>query len=423
MDFLSFEEFISIKEASRYTNVKFEHITEGNRLIDHIANINEESLTDFEQLDESEKYLIDNYVWEGIIEYATSDNKSLEEINEGIFSNLVSGVKNMSKRALKWAKGVLNNIGSFFKEILEYVKGVFKAVASKAENAGKKLWSGVKEKLDDKFEKKAGKLDSDKLLEEVDQLKETKDWIAVKALEGVMKSGVDAGKSTLKTAVGEDKEEAQKIEKRVDQEIKQDKIQAKKKNENYSIFELSLIKTINEWRKDPEFNMQDLINLGEYHELMTEEAESADEAIEKKKKSLFDKIKDGAASIQGIIGIICSGAVWLFEKCVEWLASKGLGKFSEKIASMGGPGAFKFGALSATIAVILGLGIEIYSEFVHGHGIVGDIQNGLHMANASYWLKKGITLAVPGASVYLKIITLLIVAVLGADHIKHAGAH
>jgi len=261
------------------------------------------------------------------------------------------------------------------------------------------------------------------LSEEAGQLSETKDWIAGKALEGVMKSGVDAGKSGLKTAAGEDKEEAQKIEKRVDQEIKQDKIQAKKKNEGYSIFELSLIKTINEWRKDPDFNMQDLINLGEYHELMTEESESADEAIEKKKKTLFDKIKNGAASIQGIIGIICSGAVWLFEKCVEWLANKGLGKFSEKIASLGGPGTYKFATLAATIAVILGLGIEIYSEFVHGHGIVGDIQNGLHMANASYWLKKGLTLAVPGASVYLKIITLMIVAVLGADHIKHAAAH
>ncbi len=161
----------------------------------------------------------------------------------------------------------------------------------------------------------------------------------------------------------------------------------------------------------------ELLIIAEYNQLITEgDTESSKEAAAEKKKSLFSKIKSGL-SLSNILAVIMSGIVWLFEQVVKLLSNGALNSFAKFVEKRGGPKAIKYASIGMIIGVILGFAVEVFATSYHGHDMLGEIAHGLHNANPSYWIGKGIELIIDGGLPWLKFVVLGAVAVMGTMHI------
>lgn len=420
----SFEDFVFLKEHLVYTNVSLETGKQNDKLINHIAVLNEDSYSEFQSLSEKERYRLDDFIWECIIEAALND----EDLNEGFFKNIVKGVSNMSKKSLNYAKKVVNNIGTLFKDLLAYVKKFFAECVKKGEELSKEVWNGVKKKVEDKIADKFKIVNESKVLnegdinaktanEELAHYKECKDFVKNKAIAAAMESTISAGQDAMKNAAGNSKEEIPNLDKRISQELKGGK-ENKKPVKESSFYRDLLVRAINEIRADENFDMEEFVTIAEYNSLH-EEADSPAEAGEEKKKSLADKIKSGL-SIGNILSIIVSGAVWAFEQLVKALSNGALNKFAKYVEIIGGPKAIKYVSIGTIIATILGLAVELWSTLYHGDDVLGAIAHGLHAVNPAYWLKVGANLIVPGSGTLIQIVALSAAGYIGVTHILHS---
>jgi hypothetical protein len=151
--FKTINEFIETKELLGFTEtVEIKHIYEGNRLIDVFSAVNESS-DEFNLLTEKEKYIIDNLLWESILEYAVTDNSEL--VTEAFWKSIVKGVKDLGSKALGYAQKIINNIGNLIKDLGEYIKKFFEAdkigcksrwnrIFSRTPSNNDTCWSGSK---------------------------------------------------------------------------------------------------------------------------------------------------------------------------------------------------------------------------------------------------------------------------------------
>ena len=142
-DFQSFENLIQyeegrqiMEELSAALNFAKEYqILEKSetytRILEKVMPLNEDTET-YYSLSETRKNQIDEIVWNGIYEYAISD-----EINEGFFSSIVSSVKDAGKGAIELAKKVIENVGAFLKAAKEYIKAGLTAAMKAGVDASK----------------------------------------------------------------------------------------------------------------------------------------------------------------------------------------------------------------------------------------------------------------------------------------------
>jgi hypothetical protein len=431
MNFLEFEDFLFLREHSKYTGVKLETGNQNDRLINHIAVLDESSYAEFDALTEHERYQLDDIIWECILEAATTD----EELNEGFFKKIVSGVKDLPKKALTYAKKVISNIGQLFKDLVKYVKKFFGMCAKKAQGAGEKLWNEVKSSAEEKLLKRfkiveeraftgdvlnEGSISAKSAKEELAHWDDCKDYMSNKAVDQALKDAEGSAAEIVKGAAGKSKNEAPEMINKIDQELKG----GKKSNESFG--KDIIAKAINEIRSDKNFDMNELIMIAEYNTLMNEGdgADSAEEASEDKKKSLWKKIKDsGELSLSNLVAVIVSGVVWVFEMVSKYLTNGSLNRYAKSVEKAGGPKAIEYVAIGTIIAAIIGLALEIFATiFSHAHNWAGPIADALHAGNPSYWLSKAGSALIGNttAGKVIKVIALLVAGGIGAYHILHS---
>jgi hypothetical protein len=429
--FKTINEFIETKEIFSFTEtVEIKHIYEGKRLIDVFSSINE-SKEEFNLLTEKEKYIVDNLIWESVLEYVVTDD--VEIVTEAFWKSVVKGVKDLSDKGLSYAKKIISNIGNLIKDIGEYIKKFFEAVKTQViDKAIKKASASVQAKLKDRAVtiKEGMKDDVANLAATVAFLVDPKKSV-----------GANVDKNTGQAitlgnqAVGAEEEETEKLLKRVEGELEGgDEKDEKKPNENH-IYRNAIANAINEMRATESFDFNEFVQLAEeYSEFVKlEESDDAGAELEKevgeKKKGFLAKIKE-SASIGTIISFITSGVVKLFEMITEWVLKKGLGKVSQLCKTAGGPGAFEFAAIGALAAVVVGIILEFALGEIGkltGSHMIEEVAHALHATSPLYLLGHVAEHMVPGAATFAKAATILWVTYANVEHLFHAshkeGAH
>jgi hypothetical protein len=429
--FKTINEFIETKEIFSFTEtVEIKHIYEGKRLIDVFSSINE-SKEEFNLLTEKEKYIVDNLIWESVLEYVVTDD--VEIVTEAFWKSVVKGVKDLSDKGLSYAKKIISNIGNLIKDIGEYIKKFFAAVKTQViDKAIKKASASVQAKLKDRAVtiKEGMKDDVANLAATVAFLVDPKKSV-----------GANVDKNTGQAitlgnqAVGAEEEETEKLLKRVEGELEGgDEKDEKKPNENH-IYRNAIANAINEMRATESFDFNEFVQLAEeYSEFVKlEESDDAGAELEKevgeKKKGFLAKIKE-SASIGTIISFITSGVVKLFEMITEWVLKKGLGKVSQLCKTAGGPGVFEFAAIGAIAAVVVGIILEFALGEIGkltGSHMIEEVAHALHATSPLYLLGHVAEHMVPGAATFAKAATILWVTYANVEHLFHAshkeGAH
>jgi hypothetical protein len=413
MSLKSYFEFLleqEIHQDDRKNYLGILNIQEGNRLIDHIAAMNESAYTEFSMLTEQEKYDVDNVIWAGLFEYAMCDEP--DKLDEGFWGNLISGIYDMGKKALNFTLGVLQNIGGFFSGIMKYIRDFFAAVIKKATSLAGGLWSKIKGEAEETTMQKVKKIDPEEVKQDLSDLKETIEWLSGKAVGSMLEDGEKEGASAIKQVAGEEKEEAQEMAMKVKKELQESKA---------LLYKSGLAKAINEIRSNPDFNMTEFVEIVVEINKDISESDDPTQELAGKKKGIWERIKK-AASISNIISLVCSGVVLLFEKAVKYITSGSLRGLSNIISHFGGPGVYKFLGIGTIIGVIAGLIVEITADFADlGHGILGEIAHALHATNPMHYLKEAaVEYIVPGAKTVLSCISYGTVIYIGTSHIVHA---
>jgi hypothetical protein len=423
--FKTINEFIETKEIFSFTEtVEIKHIYEGKRLIDVFSSINE-SKEEFNLLTEKEKYIVDNLIWESVLEYVVTDD--VEIVTEAFWKSVVKGVKDLSDKGLSYAKKIISNIGNLIKDIGEYIKKFFAAVKTQViDKAIKKASASVQAKLKDRTVtiKEGMKDDVANLAATVAFLVDPKKSV-----------GANVDKNTGQAitlgnqAVGAEEEETEKLLKRVEGELEGgDEKDEKKPNENH-IYRNAIANAINEMRATESFDFNEFVQLAEeYSEFVKlEESDDAGAELEKevgeKKKGFLAKIKE-SASIGTIISFITSGVVKLFEMITEWVLKKGLGKVSQLCKTAGGPGAFEFAAIGALAAVVVGIILEFALGEIGkltGSHMIEEVAHALHATSPLYLLGHVAEHMVPGAATFAKAATILWVTYANVEHLFHAS--
>jgi len=423
--FKTINEFIETKEIFSFTEtVEIKHIYEGKRLIDVFSSINE-SKEEFNLLTEKEKYIVDNLIWESVLEYVVTDD--VEIVTEAFWKSVVKGVKDLSDKGLSYAKKIISNIGNLIKDIGEYIKKFFAAVKTQViDKAIKKASASVQAKLKDRAVtiKEGMKDDVANLAATVAFLVDPKKSV-----------GANVDKNTGQAitlgnqAVGAEEEETEKLLKRVEGELEGgDEKDEKKPNENH-IYRNAIANAINEMRATESFDFNEFVQLAEeYSEFVKlEESDDAGAELEKevgeKKKGFLAKIKE-SASIGTIISFITSGVVKLFEMITEWVLKKGLGKVSQLCKTAGGPGAFEFAAIGALAAVVVGIILEFALGEIGkltGSHMIEEVAHALHATSPLYLLGHVAEHMVPGAATFAKAATILWVTYANVEHLFHAS--
>jgi hypothetical protein len=423
--FKTINEFIETKEIFSFTEtVEIKHIYEGKRLIDVFSSINE-SKEEFNLLTEKEKYIVDNLIWESVLEYVVTDD--VEIVTEAFWKSVVKGVKDLSDKGLSYAKKIISNIGNLIKDIGEYIKKFFEAVKTQViDKAIKKASASVQAKLKDRAVtiKEGMKDDVANLAATVAFLVDPKKSV-----------GANVDKNTGQAitlgnqAVGAEEEETEKLLKRVEGELEGgDEKDEKKPNENH-IYRNAIANAINEMRATESFDFNEFVQLAEeYSEFAKlEESDDAGAELEKevgeKKKGFLAKIKE-SASIGTIISFITSGVVKLFEMITEWVLKKGLGKVSQLCKTAGGPGAFEFAAIGALAAVVVGIILEFALGEIGkltGSHMIEEVAHALHATSPLYLLGHIAEHMVPGAATFAKAATILWVTYANVEHLFHAS--
>jgi len=423
--FKTINEFIETKEIFSFTEtVEIKHIYEGKRLIDVFSSINE-SKEEFNLLTEKEKYIVDNLIWESVLEYVVTDD--VEIVTEAFWKSVIKGVKDLSDKGLSYAKKIISNIGNLIKDIGEYIKKFFEAVKTQViDKAIKKASASVQAKLKDRAVtiKEGMKDDVANLAATVAFLVDPKKSV-----------GANVDKNTGQAitlgnqAVGAEEEETEKLLKRVEGELEGgDEKDEKKPNENH-IYRNAIANAINEMRATESFDFNEFVQLAEEYSEFTklEESDDAGAELEKevaeKKKGFLAKIKE-SASIGTIISFITSGVVKLFEMITEWVLKKGLGKVSQLCKTAGGPGAFEFAAIGALAAVVVGIILEFALGEIGkltGSHMIEEVAHALHATSPLYLLGHIAEHMVPGAATFAKAATILWVTYANVEHLFHAS--
>jgi len=423
--FKTINEFIETKEIFSFTEtVEIKHIYEGKRLIDVFSSINE-SNEEFNLLTEKEKYIVDNLIWESVLEYVVTDD--VEIVTEAFWKSVIKGVKDLSDKGLSYAKKIISNIGNLIKDIGEYIKKFFEAVKTQViDKAIKKASASVQAKLKDRAVtiKEGMKDDVANLAATVAFLVDPKKSV-----------GANVDKNTGQAitlgnqAVGAEEEETEKLLKRVEGELEGgDEKDEKKPNENH-IYRNAIANAINEMRATESFDFNEFVQLAEEYSEFTklEESDDAGAELEKevaeKKKGFLAKIKE-SASIGTIISFITSGVVKLFEMITEWVLKKGLGKVSQLCKTAGGPGAFEFAAIGALAAVVVGIILEFALGEIGkltGSHMIEEVAHALHATSPLYLLGHIAEHMVPGAATFAKAATILWVTYANVEHLFHAS--
>jgi hypothetical protein len=423
--FKTINEFIETKEIFSFTEtVEIKHIYEGKRLIDVFSSINE-SKEEFNLLTEKEKYIVDNLIWESVLEYVVTDD--VEIVTEAFWKSVIKGVKDLSDKGLSYAKKIISNIGNLIKDIGEYIKKFFEAVKTQViDKAIKKASASVQAKLKDRAVtiKEGMKDDVANLAATVAFLVDPKKSV-----------GANVDKNTGQAitlgnqAVGAEEEETEKLLKRVEGELEGgDEKDEKKPNENH-IYRNAIANAINEMRATESFDFNEFVQLAEEYSEFTklEESDDAGAELEKevaeKKKGFLAKIKE-SASIGTIISFITSGVVKLFEMITEWVLKKGLGKVSQLCKTAGGPGAFEFAAIGALAAVVVGIILEFALGEIGkltGSHMIEEVAHALHATSPLYLLGHIAEHMVPGAATFAKAATILWVTYANVEHLFHSS--
>jgi hypothetical protein len=408
--FQKISNFIELKENLSFSDsVKIKHISEGNRLIDVIATLNENT-NEFNLLTESEKYNIDNIIWEAIFQYSTAT----EEVFEGFWNSVVKGAKELSNKGLSYAKKIVDNIGQLIKDMGQYISTFFEKAKAIASAAAQKSFSTIKGKLDNH---KGVKIKQG-MKEDVALLKATVAHFRNKAVDIQIKKNVSGAAALANKAGASDEEGHDSLEKRINQPTDD------KQNENNCF---AIANAINEIRAQGDFNFSELIEVSEsYNELtLILEAEDAGQELEVETKERKSKILSNlkkAASISNIIGFITSGIVKLFENVIEKLMQKNMKGFSQLCKKSGGPGVYEFLAISAITAIVLGLIMEFALETIGdltGSTAISKVSGALHSTSPLYLLGHVTEAVVPGTATFAKAITIALVAYMGVDHLYH----
>ena len=429
--FKTINEFIETKEVLSFTEtVNIKHLYEGNRLIDVFSTVNE-SNDEFNLLTENDKYVIDNLLWESILEYAVTGD--LDLVTEAFWKSVVKGVKDMTDKGLSYAKKIISNIGNLIKDLGDYIKKFFEAVKTQViDKAIKKASASVQAKLKDRAVtiKEGMKDDVANLAATVAFLVDPKKSV-----------GANVDKNTGQAitlgnqAAGDEEEESEKLLKRVEAELEGgDEKEDKKPNESI-IYRNTIANAINEMRASESFDFNELVEISEvYAEFAKlEESDDAGAELEKevgeKKKGFLARLKE-SASIGTIISFITSGVVKLFEMITEWVLKKGLGKVSQLCKTAGGPGAFEFAAIGALVAVVVGIILEFALGEIGkltGSHMIEEVAHALHATSPLYLLGHVAEHMVPGAATFAKAATILWVTYANVEHLFHAshkeGAH
>ena len=414
-NFISFDTFVFLRESNEHVNVKLNKNVGGDSLLNRIAALDESTYPIFESFTNEERHDIDNRLWEAIIESAVTG----QQITESILGKVFTGIKNMGKKAAKWVGKMVNNMGTLFEGLVDYAKQFLSAISKKGESLAKGVWGKVKtmseEKILGRFKiveesinLNEGDINAKAAGEEIDHFSGCIDYLRDKGSNSSFEAGAKEGAAAFKASVGEaDKEEKEKIQAQVNKKLKESES-----------FNRDLITwTVNKIREDENFDINELLIIAEYNQLITEgDTESSKEAAAEKKKSLFSKIKSGL-SLSNILAVIMSGIVWLFEQVVKLLSNGALNSFAKFVEKRGGPKAIKYASIGMIIGVILGFAVEVFATSYHGHDMLGEIAHGLHNANPSYWIGKGIELIIDGGLPWLKFVVLGAVAVMGTMHI------
>ena len=412
-----------LKEYERISEViGIKPITEGNRLIDIIAVINE-STEELNELTETQKYEVDNLIWEAIFYYVTNT----EDVFEGFWNTVVKKAKDLGNKGLSYAKKIVNNIGGLIKDIGAYINKFYDKVKNLASQAAMKSFGTIK-----------GKIESHKAVaikegmkEDVSNLKATMAHFRNKAVGAQVQKNVGGAQSLAVKAAKEDQEGHDRLEKVVTSE----EGDASQNNQNESIECASIANAINEMRAQGDFDFKELLESAEQYKELSEilEAEDAGKELEIETKTRKQKILDAlkkAASIGNIIGFITSGIVKLFENMIEKMMQKSFKALSQLCKKSGGPGVFDFIAISALTAIVMGLiiefGLETISSLTNVESLKG-ISKALHSTSPLYLLGHAAAHAIPGAATFAKAITIGLVAYMGIEHLYHKsekeGAH
>jgi len=420
--FKTINEFLETKELYSFTQtVGINHITEGNRLIDAFASLNE-SKEELDNLTESEKYIVDNILWESIFEYIVTGN--LELVTEGLWKSIVKGVKNLGDKGLSYAQKIIGNIGTLIKDLGEYIKKFFEEVKKQViDKAIKKATASVQAKLKDKSVtiKEGMKDDVGNLASTVAFLVDAK-----KSVGSNVDKNTGQGITLAKQAAGNEKEEGEKLANNIEKKLEGG--DEEKPNENL-LYRNAIANAINEMRKSESFDFNEFAQLAEDYSnfISLEESDDAGSELEKetaeKKKGFIDKIKS-AASIGTIISFITSGVVKLFEMITEWVFKKGLKQISQLCKTTGGPGVFEFAAISALAAVVVGVLLEFgLSEIAKltGSETIEHIAHALHETSPLYLLGHIAEHMVPGAATYAKAATIIWVLYANVEHLYHSS--
>ena len=415
-DFQSFENLIQyeegrqiMEELSAALNFAKEYqILEKSetytRILEKVMPLNEDTET-YYSLSETRKNQIDEIVWNGIYEYAISD-----EINEGFFSSIVSSVKDAGKGAIELAKKVIENVGAFLKAAKEYIKTGLTTAMKAGADASKALFGKAKGKADDL--KKKVDLTSDMLKKDLKNLKDTVNHI-VKSLPSQYDTGSAViASSILKSAPKEDIASAEKSLNKVES------------NESiYNLLDAGIKHAILE-----------LKNSSGYLESIMEDAESAGQDIaadaEAKKKETgknkLEKAKGKGISFMGVVHLLMTGIVTFVEACLKAMYQMGFKALSVVISKLGGPGPFEFIAISSLLAAVTGLVLELFAEVIGeltGSKYIKLVSAALHSTNPAMLAGHAAEHSLPGASSIIKVCCISYAVYATVEHVISLGEH
>jgi hypothetical protein len=382
----------------------FEKEENPTRLLEKLLPLNEDSEA-YYSLSETRKNQIDDFIWESIYEYAMTD-----DVNEGFFSNVISKVRDAGKGAVELAKKVIENVGAFLKAAKEYIKAGLKAAIKAGVDASKPLFSGAKEKAD-KLKSKVSAT-SDELKKDLKDLKETVEHITKGLASHFSVDNERQAMAILKSAPEEDIQSAEKS---------LDKI---KTNEAaISLIEIGVKHAILELKESKAYIqaiMEDAESAGS--DIASDAEAKAKESGEKK----VEKAKGKGISFMGIVHLLMTGIISFVEACLKALYQIGFKALSSVIAALGGPGPFKFIALSSVLAAVTGLVLELFAEVIGeltGSKYLKLVSSALHATNPAMLAGHAIEHSLPGAGSIIKACCIAYAIYATVEHIMHLGEH
>ena len=428
-DFQSFENLIQFEEGRQIMEelsaalnfAKEYQILEKSetytRILERVMPLNEDTET-YYSLSETRKNQIDEIVWNGIYEYAISD-----EINEGFFSSIVNSVRDAGKSAIELAWKVIENTGAFLKAAKEYIKAGLIAAMKAGTDASKDLFGKAKSKADDL--KKKVDLTSDMLKKDLKDLKDTVNHI-VKSLPGQY-DAINAQQvlSILKTRPDKDMASAQgSLQRELNKHSKPGNYKQLQASESiYNLLDISIKHAILE-----------LKNSSGYLESIMEDAESvgqdiASDAEAKKKesgKNKVEKAKGKGISFMGVVHLLMTGIVTFVEACLKAMYRMGFKSLSVVISKLGGPGPFEFIAISSLLAAVTGLVLELFAEVIGeltGSKYIKLVSDALHSTNPAMLAGHAVEHSLPGASSIIKVCCISYAIYETVEHVISLGEH